>query len=121
MQTGSINYANYNLDQTVRVFDQFYSYDVDVPAAEYDIVRSYFLSTMKNKQAAENFTVSLFRVAQSTKIPVLTLLDQMKGQTGSKLDVSMAYYLNQIRSRATLLGVGVPVQPNAYAARNILQ
>jgi len=92
-----------------------------VPAAEYDIVHSYFVATMKSKQAADNFTASLFQVANSTKIPVLTLLENMQGQTGSKLSVSMAYYLNQIRSRATLLGVGVPVTPNAYAARNILQ
>jgi hypothetical protein len=121
MNNGSLNYTNTNLDQTVRIFDKFYNYDVNVPAAEYDIVYSYFLSTMGNKQAAGNFTVSLFQVADSTKIPPLTLLQQMQGETGSSLNVSMAYYLNQIRSRATLLGVGVPVVPNAYAARNVLQ
>lgn len=117
----TVNYTNYNQDQTVRVFDRFYDYDVNVPAAEYDVVYSYFLKEMKTKQAAGNFTVSLFRVAQETNIPPLTLLDQFQGQSGVNLNVSLAYYLNQIRSRATLLGVSNPVTPNFYAARNVIQ
>ena len=38
MATGStVNYANTNIDLSVRVFDDFYNYDVNVPAAEYDL------------------------------------------------------------------------------------
>lgn len=117
----TVNYTNPNLDLTVRVYDQFYDYDVDVPASEYDVVHSYFLSTMTTRQAAGNFTVSLFRVAQETGIPALTLLKEFQGTNGSTLSASLAYYLNAIRSRATLLGVGVPVVPNFYQARNVLQ
>jgi hypothetical protein len=121
MATGSVNNTNFNTDQTVRIFDQFYEYDVNVPAAEYDIVNSYFLQTMKNKQAAGNFTVSLFRIAESTGVEPLTQLQEFQGTNGVNLNVTLAYYLNQIRSLATLLGVGVPVVPNAYAARNVIQ
>ena len=122
----SVNYTNYNIDQTVRVFDSFYEYDVDVPASEYDVVNSYFRSVMTTKQAADNFTVSLFRVAENTGIPALTLLQSFQESGGNvgntmNLDVNMAYYLNSIRNRATLLGIGVPVTPNFYAARNVVQ
>jgi len=117
----SINYENTNLDQTVRVFDAFYEYDVNVPAAEYDVVNSYFKSTMTTQLAADNFTVSLFRVAEDTGIPALTLLQAFEGVSGMNLNVNMAYYLNTIRNRATLLGVGLPVIPNFYAARNVVQ
>ena len=117
----TVNFTNYNIDQTVRVFDRFYTFDVNVPVAEYDVVYSYFQREMGTKQAAGNFTVSLFRVAQDTKIPVLTLLNEIQGTTGLNLSVSMSYYLNQIRSRATLLGVSTPVTPNFYAARNVMQ
>jgi hypothetical protein len=119
----SINYTNYNIDQTVRVFDAFYDYDVNIPVGDYDVVYSYFKSVMSTKQAAENFTVSLFRVAQDTNIPAMTLLQafQQGGDNGMGLNVNMAYYLNSIRNRATLLGVGAPVQPNYYAARNVVQ
>ena len=48
-------------------------------------------------------------------------LGEGQGNAGVSLNVNMAYYLNQIRSRATLLGVGVAVTPNYYQARNILQ
>lgn len=118
---GSVNTTNFNLDQTVRVFDDFYNFEINIPVNEYDIVYSYFLSQMPSKQAAGNFTVSLFRVAQESGVEPLTLLDNFKGITGVSLDVTMAYYLNAVRSLATLLGVGVPVTPNFYAARNVLQ
>jgi hypothetical protein len=116
----TVNYTNPNLDLTVRVFDQFYDYDVNVPAAEYDVVFSYFSSVMTTRQAAGNFTVSLFRIAEDTGIPALTLLKEFQGSNGVDLSASLAYYLNQIRSRATLLGVGVAVVPNFYQARNVL-
>lgn len=117
----TVNYTNPNKDLTVRLFDQFYSYEVDVPVNEYDVVYSYFLSVMTTRQAAGNFTMSLFRVAQNTGIPALTLLDEFKGQNGINLSASLAYYLNSIRSRATLLGVGAIVTPNFYQARNVLK
>ena len=116
----TINYTNPNIDLTARVYDQFYDYDVNVPSAEYDVVHSYFLSVMTTRQAAGNFTVSLFRVAENTGIPPLTLLKEFQGLNGSNLSASLAYYLNAIRSRATLLGVGVPMVPNFYQARNVL-
>ena len=117
----TVNYTNPNKDLTVRLFDQFYSYEVDVPANEYDVVFSYFSSVMTTRQAAGNFTMSLFRVAQNTGIPALTLLKEFQGQNGVDLSASLAYYLNIIRSRATLLGVGSTVVPNFYQARNVLQ
>ena len=118
---GTVNASNPNVDQTVKVFDQFYKYDANVPAAEYDIVYSFFRTTTDSKKLAGNMTASLFQVASITKIPVLTLLDSFKGQTGLDLTVSMAYYLNNIRSRATLLGVNAQTVPNYYAARSVLQ
>lgn len=116
----TVNSINTNVDQTVRIFDNFYRYEVQVPAAEYDVVYSYFRNQMTTREAAGNFTVSLFRVAQETKIPPLTLLNEFRGLNGINLNASLAYYLNQIRSRATLLGVGAAVVPNQYAARNVL-
>jgi hypothetical protein len=117
----TVNETNFNKDLTVRVFDSFYEYDVPVPAAEYDIVFSYFRSQMKTQLAAENFTISLFRVADETKIPALDLLKAFQTAQGVSLDLNLAYYLNNIRNRATLLGVGVPVIPNFYAARAVIQ
>jgi hypothetical protein len=78
---------------------------------------------MTDRTAAGNFTASLFRIAEETNVPALTLLDgfQQGGTSGMGLNVNLAYYLNSIRSRATLLGIGVPVVPNYYAARNVIQ
>lgn len=117
----SVNFANPSIDQTVRIFDNFYRYDTNVPAAEYDIVYSFFRQVMQNEQSAGNFTVSLFQVSEETGIPALTLLKGFEGLDTVRLNANLAYYLNQIRSRATLLGVSVAVVPNSYAARLVVQ
>lgn len=121
MNQGTVNYTNTNVDLTVRVFDSFYGYDVNVPANEYDIVNSFFKSVMDDVKTAGNMTVSLFQVAEQTKIPVLTLLDSMKGRNKIDININMAYFLNSIRSRTTLLGVNAPSTPNFYAARLVIQ
>lgn len=116
---GSVNYANYNVDQTVRIFDQFYAYDVNVPAQEYDAVSSFFRSIYTSEQAADNFTISLFRVSQESNTPVMTLLEEIQGQDQAQLTLTLAYYLNSIRSPSTLLGLNVSATPNYYVARNV--
>jgi hypothetical protein len=116
---GTINSLNPKIDQTVRVFDNFYNFDVDVPANEYDVVYSYFKSIFTTAQAAGNFTATLFRIASETNTSVLTLLQQLEGQNQIQITATLCYYLNNLRSPATLLGYTVPVTPNFYAARNV--
>lgn len=115
----TINDPNLNIDQTVRIYDKFYDYSANVPAQEYDIVLSFFKSAFTTTYAAENFTSALFRVAEESDTPVLTLLESFQGQNSLQLTVTMAYYLNSIRSTATLLGVLEPTTPNYYTARNV--
>ena len=115
----SVNYANPQKDTTVRIFDQFYNYSVDVPVDAYDAVNSYFLSVFGTAEAAGNFTVTLFRVAEQSNIPILTLLSQIQGLTGPELTATLAYYLNNVRSNATMLGINVSTQPNYYVAHNV--
>jgi pyruvate/2-oxoacid:ferredoxin oxidoreductase alpha subunit len=115
----TINAINPKIDQSVRVFDSFYNFDVDVPVNEYDAVFSYFKSVFTTAQAAGNFTVTLFRLAQENNTPVLALLQELEGQNQIQITATLAYYLNNLRSPATLLGYSVPVTPNFYAARNV--
>lgn len=117
--TGSVNYANPKVDRTVKIFDRFYAYEVDVPSLEYDAVYSYFRSIYGTAEAAGNFTVSLFRVSQQSSIPVMTLLEQIQGLNQADLNLTLAYYLNNIRSPATLLGIKASTTPNYYVARNV--
>jgi hypothetical protein len=117
----TINEVNPKIDQTVQIFDQFYNYSANIPAMEYDVVLSFFRSVFTTTLAAENFTTALFRVAEESETPVLTLLQSMEGQNSVQLTISMAYYLNSIRSPATLLGVLTPTVPNFYTARNVRQ
>jgi len=119
---GTLNEPNPKVDRTVRLFDQFYAFDVTVPVNEFDAVNSYFVSLFKTKTAAQNFTTALFRISQDTGIPVLTLLQELQAQgQGNTISVTqtLAYYLNINRSRATLLGVGQYLTPNLFVARNV--
>jgi hypothetical protein len=115
----SVNAVNNKTDLTVQIFDRFYGYQQQVPVDAYDAVLSYFKSVFGSAEAAGNFTVSVFRISHSTNIPAMTLLQQFQGQSAPEITLTLAYYLNGIRSRSTLLGLNVPTQPNYYVSRNI--
>jgi len=115
----SVNAVNNKTDLTVQIFDRFYGYQQQVPVDAYDAVLSYFKSVFGSREAAGNFTVSVFRISHATNIPVMDLLQQFQGQSAPEITLTLAYYLNSIRSRSTLLGLNVPTQPNFYVARNI--
>lgn len=117
---GSVNNLNPKIDTTVRVFDEFYNFSVEVDSNEYDIVNSYFESVFDDITAALNFTTTLFRISQESNIPIMTLLDEIQDLNTIELNSTLAYYLNGLRSPSTLLGVWEPVVPNYYTARNVL-
>lgn len=117
---GSVNTINPKVDLTVRVFDDFYKFEVQVDANTFDTVYSYFASIFTSKEVALNFTTTLFRIAEETSTPVQDLLAQIQGQDEITLTATMAYYLNGLRSPATLYGINSTVTPNYYTARNVL-
>ena len=82
----------------------------------------FFRSVINDPVAAGNFAVSLFRIANYTQTPVLTLLQEIEnnGTSAIELTQTLTYFLNALRSPATLLGVGVVATPNQYTARNVL-
>lgn len=115
----TVNYANPKVDGSVKIFDEFYAYEANVPQLDYDAVYTYFLSVFDTAEAAGNFTVSLFRISEQNQIPIATLLQEFQGQTQPELTLTLAYYLNSLRSNATLLGINQATQPNYYVARNV--
>jgi hypothetical protein len=112
---------NNSIDQTVLVFDSFYNIKINVNAAEYDIVYSYFKGVSDNATVAANFATFLFRIAQNGGFNVLDLLGSIKG-TGNKLQMNQAicYYLNTFKSKASLYGVGNIPNPNQAVQRNVV-
>lgn len=117
----TVNQVNPKIDKTARIFDQFLGIDITVPVNEYDAVNSYLKSVMSSNAAAGRLTVAVFTISQSQSIPVLDLLAQLKKQPGElELTSTLAYYLNNMRSRATLLGINGTVVPNVNAARNVV-
>ena len=110
------------LDQTVKIFDNFYQQKLVINAAEFDIVYGYFSNTSATKKIAAQFTTFLFRIAQESGINALELLDVVKG-TENKLQMNkvICYYLNTFKSKSSLYGIGIIPIPNQPAARNVVQ
>ena len=111
-----------NPDRTILIFDNFYNTKLTINASEYDVVFSFFKSTSNNDTIAGNFTANLFRISQEADIPVLELLDQLRGLP-NKLEMNkvICYFLNNFKSNTSLYGVGVVPRPNQLAARNVVQ
>ena len=110
-----------SFDQTIRIFDEFYGFNLIISPADYDIVHSYFVSVCDTKQIADNFTVYLFRIAQETGIPVLDLLNYIQGKNKMEVNTVIGYYLNSFKSKTSLYGFGTVPQANQPVARNIVQ
>lgn len=110
------------IDQTIRIFDNFYNVQLIVPSNQYDIVNSFFGGVCDSEKVARNFTAFLFRIAQETQIDVLELLDQLKGAENKlKMNQIISYYLNSLKSKTSLYGVSTVPRPNQPVARNIVQ
>lgn len=109
------------VDQTIRIFDSFYSLKLEIPAAEYDVVFSYFKGVSATEQIASNLASILFRIAQQGNYNVQNLLSAIKG-ADDKLQMNsiICYYLNTYKSKASLYGVGNLPKPNEAVQRNVV-
>ena len=110
-----------SIDQTVRVFDSFYSQNFVVNSNEWDVVRSYFIGVCADDRIADNFTTFLFRISQESSIPIMELLEAIRGLDRLNMNRVLAYYMNSYKSSYSMYGVAVVSQPNQYATRNIVQ
>jgi hypothetical protein len=110
-----------SIEQTIRIFDEFYGFNLIISPNDYDIVHSYFTGVCDTKQIADNFTVYLFRIAQETGIPVLDLLNYIQGKSKMEVNTVIGYYLNSFKSKTSMYGFGTVPQANQNVARNIVQ
>jgi hypothetical protein len=106
---------------TVKIFDDFYSFNMVINGNEYDIVNGYFRTVCATRAIAGNFTTFLFRISQETGIPVLDLLGQIQGTNKLQMNQVISYYLNSFKSKTSLYGVSTVPQSNQPVARNIVQ
>jgi hypothetical protein len=116
---GTVNVKKSTTDSSIILFDKFYKKEIQVDSADYDIVRAYFRSIYQDPLIADDFTAVIFQIAQGYNRDIHELLEEFKGQDGVTVTSTLAYYLNGLRSKATLIGVTAIQQPNIYAARNV--
>lgn len=117
----SVNVTKNNLDKTVEIFDSFYDKELIIDQADYDIVSSFFRKFYQDQGIADDFTSVFFQIVNGYKITVEELLAKFKeADNPIQIDQVTAYYLNGLRSKATLVGVNVVQQPSYYSARNVL-
>jgi hypothetical protein len=108
-------------DNTVRIFDNFYSASLKVNATDWDVVYSFFLGNSNNKREASNFASLLFFIAQEGNFNVLDLLATIKGKANKlQMNQVICYYLNTFRPKTTLYGVGIIPKPNESVQRNVV-
>lgn len=115
----TVNVRKSETEDSIILFDNFYKQEIKINGAEYDHVRQYFLSLFTDKNIADDFTATVFLIATGYNRNAIEILEELKGQDGIEVNATIAYYLNGLRSKATLLGVTVVQQPNIYAARNV--
>lgn len=110
-----------SIDQTVRIFDTFYSSNLVVNAADYDVVYSFFKGTCETEQIAANFTAIVFRIAQEGNYNPVEIVQALKGAPNKlKLNEILCFYLNTFKEKVSLYGVGITPRPNEAVQRNVV-
>ena len=116
-------------ENTLEIFDTFYSVPLKVNSAEWDVVYSYFVGVLKGnpesertKQTASQFATTLFRISQETGTNIQIFMDYFKTNvdTALKVNTEMAFYLNLLKSKTALYGVSNVPSPNQAVQRNII-
>lgn len=120
MKTTIVDAPKSQLDKTVRVFDQFYNFDLVVEPNQYEIVYSYFYDINKSESIARNFTTILFRIANTIDEDVLKLLEYLTSSSKLEANGILIYYLNSLKSKTTLYGINVEPAPNQTVQRNVV-
>jgi hypothetical protein len=103
-----------------KTFDEVYNDSININGSEYDIVYSYFKTISDNFNIASNFTLYLFRISAATGVSVIELLENFKGKPSFQVTGEMAYFLNTMKSNATLYGITQLPTPNQSVQRNIV-
>ena len=104
---------------TIKLSDTFHNIEMTINPVDYELVYSFF-SSFQPISVARNFTTLLFRIATETKIPVSTLIDNLKGKNKLEMNLILAYYMNSFKAKVTQYGVSQIPQPNVPVARNIV-
>ena len=116
-------------ENTLEIFDTFYSVPLQVNAADWDSVYSYFVGVLKGnpesertKQTASQYATTLFRIAQETGTNIQIFMDYFKTnvETTVQVNTEMAFYLNLLKSKTALYGVSRVPTPNQAVQRNVL-
>lgn len=116
-------------ENTIQIFDSFYSSTINVPVNEWDVVYSYFVGVLKGnsesettKDTAKKFASVLFKIAQQTGTDIMVFMDYFRTNVETKVQVNseMAYYLNLLKSKTALYGISNVVSPNQAVQRNII-
>jgi len=119
---GTVNVTKDTQEQSVTLFDEFYNKTTAISQNDYEIVRTFFKSYGYNNDIADDFTAVFFQILDAYNITQDELLKEFKASGDAvALSQTVAYYLNGLRSKTTLVGVSVVQQPNYYAARNVVK
>lgn len=109
------------VDNTVKIFDNFYNKQISVSAEQYNLVSAFFLGVCPTQDIANNFTAFLFIVAKESGLDPLTIIESLKGSNNKlQIDQKFAYYLNSFKSKTSLYGVAVVPRPVQPVARNVV-
>ena len=108
------------MDNTVKVFDEFYNVRMSISASEYEIVYSFFREYTANATVARSFSETLFRISNITGVSAIELLENFKGADSMKITLTMAYYLNSLGNKTVMYGISNMLPPNQLVQRNVV-
>ena len=110
-----------NSDQeTLKIFNNYYSANVEIAASTYDMVKNFFTSKGFELAAAESIAMVLITQSKKDGFNPIQLLDNLKGLTSVEISGLVSEIINFNRYKTSYLGYVLEQNKNSEIHRNIL-
>ena len=108
------------IDDTQKIFNNYFKNDIGYNASEVNAVIGYFLKKGFDTIAATNTAAIFLQQARIDKIPVFKLIDTLKGLNDIEIDNVISQILNLYRSKTSSIGFKKNTILSLVEQRNII-
>ena len=109
-----------SLDETQKIFNNYFKGEITFQSSEVSAVIGFFLKRGFEKVAAINTAAIFLQQAQIDKVPAFKLLDTLKGFDDVQLTDVISQILNLYRSKTSKLGFKTVTDTVLFDERNII-
>ena len=109
-----------SLDETQKIFNNYFKEEITFQSSEVSAVIGFFLKRGFEKVAAINTAAIFLQQAQIDKVPAFKLLDTLKGFNDVEINNIISQILNLYRPKTSVIGFKKSAVLSLFEQRNVI-